>query len=1145
MGEAINIRGGSTVYLNEASVVTADIIATNGVVHVLSAPIYPSAQRTAYTALTADQGTYSSMLSAFATQAACAGVTSISSITQASTFGGTVFSPNNDAFTSYGNLAALSCAQLNALLTYSVIATQYALADLTNGMQIQTLSPVTAPVLGRRLLQSQFESLTVWRPPGSSDVYVNNAKILSSGTTSNGNVLQLDALVIPPSQQDVVQVAQARPASFTSLVTFIQAAGMTTSLKKPFQAASTSSEGFPGFTIFAPTDSAFASSPFLKDYQALLAAAQAGNTGGLQELLWNHVVYGVWPTPLVSGTVMRSINGLEISITTSDGTDGRAAGTYANNVLISDVNGVQATNGRVHTVAGVISGQLSIPSSAIVPTSISRTPQGICPEYGSILRNSAGVATATATLKLAADLQSATITIISQATFSQIELRQDVNGVSTQVAVSAFDTYSAACAADVTKCVSQSTMTIPMNTQLMGSMDNRKVTLYVSLSNAAAGSATLVGTVPRLGCYEATLGGTAGKGMALAMVDDTAATYAFGAPNSNNKCPAGTAPITTAADCQLAASALRVTTDPIASNGTNYDGTTVSAITDNSWPQGCFFYEGTDATGASSTKFKKVYFSSRTVGMAGVPSPYVGTQKPLCVAASSGAGGIIFQLNVKDLPTGGTVNLVRVFGDIADPNLVQSVEANLKVTIFDASDSNTANSPAGLNQLNQPFVYTGTDVSRFVQGFQIGSYALHVRASITTGASTTTGVTVGYFFPAVSCPSLTGFALNKYLVFKTDSLAEVLTQARLDTYYREVLISVRVIRAPLTDITSVDIMGPAALGSDAQSVRLSIKVPPNFGGPIIQKRFRLTAMDIVNFQQGLMYANVRTVRYPNGELRGQYQTTTCYSVTIVPPDAGNTVFGQVQVSPDGTEAFINVFGNGVPGATASNPFQLNRDSTRVSLLNADLPHLDGIVKTTALLLPGATPPPTALGEMPFTRTFGVTQVLRDALLLGSVSLAGKVASSPTGTASIVSAAIRISTVLDPRRYVVQDGDTLESIAAANKFDSWVPLQMINRLSAPYNLVAGQVLDLCYRHRVASSETIYDIARKYGLSYTELFPMNPHLFDSEFIFAGQEVCVMPAMKRIMCGAPAQVVDSTGLRGNQGRSTANGFSVGAAW
>jgi len=1157
LGEAINIRrgtDGTTVYLNEATVVTSDIMATNGVVHVIDRPLFPSFQRTSLSALTANQGTYSTLIAAATSQGACTGVQPVAAALSNPTFGGTLFAPNNDAFTAFGTLPTTptGCAKLDALLKYHVVSTRYALTDLVSGMKIATLSPVVAPPnLGRRLLQSTFETLTVWRPTNSSDVYVNNAKIIGVDSTSNGNVLQLDAVVIPPSQQDVVQVAQARPASFSSLVAFIQAAGMTSSLKKALDAK------FTGFTIFAPTDGAFAASPFLKDFQALVAAAKAGTQGGLQELLWNHVVYGVWPTPLVSGTVMRSINGLEISITTSDGSDGRTAGTYANSVLISDVAGVQATNGRVHTVAGVISGQLAIPSSAIVPTSISRTPQGICPEYGSILRNSANKVMATATIKLAPDLQTATMTVTSQSgALSELSLRgPDASGLNTQFAVPQFDDYKSACNADSTKCLSVITLTIPMSSLNMKNMDARSVTLFATRFNVSdTTAATLSGTVPRFGCYEATLGALSGgtaKGTALAMVDDTAATYAFGATNSNNQCPSGTSSITTAAQCQLAAAALRIATDPIVSSGTNSDGSSVAQITGTTWPQGCFFYEGTDASGASSTAARKVYFANRTVGTAGVPLPYVGTQKPLCVATSSDAGGIIFQVLVKDLPTGASVNLIRVIGDISDPNLEQSYEANLKVALFDSSDPTTANVDAGLTRLNQPFVYTGTDVSRFVQGFQIGSYALDVRFS----TSTTAGATVGYFYPAVSCPSLTGFALGKYLTFKTGDpqTAQVLTQARLDTYYREVLISVRVIKPPTTGITSVDIMGPAALGSDADTVRLSIK--GDFQRqPIIQKRFRLTAMDIVNFQQGLMYANVRTVRYPNGELRGQYDYTTCYSVTIAPPnsvDAGNTVFGQIQVSPDGTEAFINVFGNGIPGANASKPFEL-KDDRRISLLNADLPHLDSQPKATALLLPGAKPDPLNLGEMPLTKTFGVTQILRDSMLLGQVSLAAKVASSISGTtvtATAAQASFRVAVVPDPRKYVVQDGDTLESIAAANKFDSWVPLQMINRLSAPYNLVQGQVLDLCYKHRVAASETIYDIARKYGLSYTELYPMNPHLFDSEFIFAGQEVCVMPAMKRIMCGAPARVADSTGLRGSQGRASSgdstSSFSVGATW
>jgi hypothetical protein len=51
----------------------------------------------------------------------------------------------------------------------------------------------------------------------------------------------------------------------------------------------------------------------------------------------------------------------------------------------------------------------------------------------------------------------------------------------------------------------------------------------------------------------------------------------------------------------------------------------------------------------------------------------------------------------------------------------------------------------------------------------------------------------------------------------------------------------------------------------------------------------------------------------------------------------------------------------------------------------------------------------------------------------------------------------------------------------------------------------------------TGESVFDIAQKYGLStIDELLPMNPQLFDSQFIYEGQEVCVMPALKRIMCG-----------------------------
>jgi LysM repeat protein len=72
------------------------------------------------------------------------------------------------------------------------------------------------------------------------------------------------------------------------------------------------------------------------------------------------------------------------------------------------------------------------------------------------------------------------------------------------------------------------------------------------------------------------------------------------------------------------------------------------------------------------------------------------------------------------------------------------------------------------------------------------------------------------------------------------------------------------------------------------------------------------------------------------------------------------------------------------------------------------------------------------------------------------------------------------------------------------------------MSAPYALTVGQVLTLCYRHKVVSGESVLAIAQKYGLKLSELLPFNPDLFDTQLIYPNQEVCVMPQLKRIMCG-----------------------------
>ncbi|MFD2207484.1 peptidoglycan DD-metalloendopeptidase family protein [Kiloniella antarctica] len=76
------------------------------------------------------------------------------------------------------------------------------------------------------------------------------------------------------------------------------------------------------------------------------------------------------------------------------------------------------------------------------------------------------------------------------------------------------------------------------------------------------------------------------------------------------------------------------------------------------------------------------------------------------------------------------------------------------------------------------------------------------------------------------------------------------------------------------------------------------------------------------------------------------------------------------------------------------------------------------------------------------------------------------------------------------RYKVMRGDSVYSISR-DKRVSIRELIILNKLSAPYKLVAGQVIQLpvSKEHVVAGGDTIYGISRRYGVETTELVRIN--------------------------------------------------------
>ena len=139
---------------------------------------------------------------------------------------------------------------------------------------------------------------------------------------------------------DVVDTAVAN-GSFKTLVAAVQAAGLVDTLK-----------GEGPFTVFAPTDEAFAKLP-QETVQALL---KPENKDQLVAILTYHVVAGRVPAEQVVGLRgAKTVNGQRIDVSTTNGVKVDGA-----NVTMTDV---ECSNGIIHVIDSVI-----LPASDPIPS---------------------------------------------------------------------------------------------------------------------------------------------------------------------------------------------------------------------------------------------------------------------------------------------------------------------------------------------------------------------------------------------------------------------------------------------------------------------------------------------------------------------------------------------------------------------------------------------------------------------------------------------------------------------------------------------------------------------------------------------------------------------------------------------------------
>ncbi|MFK7950420.1 MAG: fasciclin domain-containing protein [Saprospiraceae bacterium] len=243
----------------------------------------------------------------------------------------TVFAPDNDAFDTFLNGAALADVDIDVLtqtLLNHVIGAKVESTGLENGY-VSTLAT-----------ESTTENPISLQVNIDNGVKLNNtvSVIQADIAADNGIIHEVDAVIGVPSVVDL-----AVQGDFSILVAALTRADLTVDFVGTLS-------GTGPFTVFAPTDAAFV---------ALLDSNNDWDELGdipvatLEAVLSYHVVAGanVLSSTLTDGQVVTSFEGSDFTINTADGAKITDANGNTVNIVATDVQGA---NGVVHVIDGVI-----------------------------------------------------------------------------------------------------------------------------------------------------------------------------------------------------------------------------------------------------------------------------------------------------------------------------------------------------------------------------------------------------------------------------------------------------------------------------------------------------------------------------------------------------------------------------------------------------------------------------------------------------------------------------------------------------------------------------------------------------------------------------------------------------------------------
>jgi uncharacterized surface protein with fasciclin (FAS1) repeats len=320
---------GDNLLVNTATVITTDIQTDNGIIHVIDAVLLPPEEMMTPTMNIVDTAVANG---SFTTLVAALQATNLDSVLADENSKFTVFAPTDAAFALIGQKTIDTLLANTDVLT--TILLQHVIADMEvnavnayalNGAMVDTVSTNKIPLV----INEDTDKLTF----GGANIIIKDIY------TTNGIIHVIDAVIvadvtIPAPAMSLVDVASGN-GSFTTLVSALQATGLDTTLANLDK----------DYTVFAPTDAAFAKLP-------------AGTIEGLSnDELTAVLLYHVLPGQVLADgaitlaqsddNMASTANGSKVSLSFVDST------LFVNGAKVSSAD-VLADNGVIHVIDNVI-----------------------------------------------------------------------------------------------------------------------------------------------------------------------------------------------------------------------------------------------------------------------------------------------------------------------------------------------------------------------------------------------------------------------------------------------------------------------------------------------------------------------------------------------------------------------------------------------------------------------------------------------------------------------------------------------------------------------------------------------------------------------------------------------------------------------